>query len=163
MQQQTNQKMGEGLVSSDKKAILPLKNVAVQVKIKDYLVGISSTQVTPMTPVILWKCKATLTDDIIGKIFKFDVLFELTDGPSEEDVSVIHQFAVKKMIQEWQDDEPFEQRHKKEIIELSTDASVVSRYTAYIAVDVAQNKPVSGSMQSYELFAEENMMRKYIY
>ena len=106
------------------------------------------------------KCKATLTGDIIGKKFKFDVPFELTDGPSEEDVSVIHQLAVKKMIQEWQDDEePFEQKHKKKIIELSTDASVVSRYTAYIAVDVAQNKPVSGSMQSYELFAEEKMVR----
>ena len=106
------------------------------------------------------KCKATLTGDIIGKKFKFDVPFELTDRPSEEDVSVIHQLAVKKMIQEWQDDEePFEQKHKKEIIELSTDASVVSRYTAYIAVDVAQNKPVSGSMQSYELFAEEKMVR----
>lgn len=102
------------------------------------------------------KCKATLTGDIIGKKFKFDIPFELTNGSSDEDVSVIHQLAVKKMIQEWQDDEePFEQRHKKEIIELSTDASVVSRYTAYIAVDVAQNKPVSGSMQSYELFAED--------
>ena len=30
------------------------------------------------------------------------------------------------------------------------DASVVSRYTAYVAVDEAQNKPVSGSMQAYE-------------
>ena len=106
------------------------------------------------------KCKATLTGEIIGKKFKFDIPFELTEGESEEDVSVIHQLAVKKMIQDWQDDEePYEQRHKKEIIELSTDASVVSRYTAYIAVDVAQNKPVSGSMQSYELFAEERMVR----
>ena len=106
------------------------------------------------------KCKATLTGDIIGKKLKFDVPFELTNGSSEEDVSIIHQLAVKKMIQEWQDDEePFEKRHKKEIIELSTDASVVSRYTAYIAVDVAQNKPVLGSMQSYELFAEEIMVR----
>ena len=69
-------------------------------------------------------------------------------------MSVIHQLAVKGMIQEWQDDEgPYEQRHKKEIIELSTDASVVSKYTAYIAVDVVWNKPVSGSMQSYELTA----------
>ena len=101
------------------------------------------------------KCKATLTGDIIGKKFKFDIPFELTEGQSEkEDVSVIHQLAVKGMIQEWQDDEgPYEQKHKKEIIELSTDASVVSRYTAYIAVDVAQNKPVSGSMQGYELTA----------
>ena len=100
------------------------------------------------------KCKATLTGDIIGKKIKFDIPFELTEGRSEEeDVSVIHQLAVKGMIQEWQDDrEPYEQ-HNKEIIELSTDASVVSRYTAYIAVDVAQNKPVSGSMQSYELTA----------
>ena len=101
------------------------------------------------------KCKATLTGDIIGKKFKFDIPFELSEGgPEEADVSVIHQLAVKGMIQEWQDDEgPYEQRHKKEIIELSTDASVVSKYTAYIAVDVAQNKPVSGSMQSYELTA----------
>ena len=98
-------------------------------------------------------CKATLTGDLIGKKFKFDILFELTEeGPGEAVVSVIHQLAVKGMIQEWQDDEgPYDQKHKKEIIELSTDASVVSKYTAYIAVDVAQNKPVSGSMQSYEL------------
>ena len=101
------------------------------------------------------KCKATLTGDIIGKKFKFVIPFELTEGgPEEAGVSVIHQLAVKGMIQEWQDDEgPYEQRHKKEIIELSTDASVVSKYTAYIAVDVAQNKPVSRSMQSYELTA----------
>ena len=33
----------EGLVSSDKKTVLPLKNVSVQVKVKGYLVGISST------------------------------------------------------------------------------------------------------------------------
>ena len=106
------------------------------------------------------KCKATLTGDIIGKTFKFDIPFELTKGESEEGVSVIHQLAVKKMIQEWQDDgEPYEEKHKKEIIELSTDASVVSMYTAYIAVDVAQNKPVSGSMQSYELVAAERMAR----
>ena len=78
-------------------------------------------------------------------------------------MSVIHQLAVKGMIQEWQDDEePYEQRHKKEIIELSTDASVVSKYIAYIAVDVAQNKPVSGSMQSYELTAYgERVDKKY--
>ena len=101
------------------------------------------------------KCKATLTGDIIGKKFKCDIPFELTEeGPGETDVSVIHQLAVKGIIQEWQDDEePYEQRHNKEIIVLSMDASVVSKYTAYIAVDVAQNKPVSGSMQSYELTA----------
>ena len=98
------------------------------------------------------KCKATLTGDIIGKKFKFDIPFELVDKQSEEDVSVIHQLAAKRMIQEWQDDgESYEEKHKKEIIELSSDASVVSRYTAYIAVDVLQNKPVSGSMQGYEL------------
>ena len=106
------------------------------------------------------KCKATLTGDVIGKKFKFDIPFDLTEeGPGEADVSVIHQLAVKGIIQEWQDDEgPFEQKHKKEIIELSTDASVVSKYTAYIAVDVAQNKPVLGSMQSYELSASDNFM-----
>ena len=100
-------------------------------------------------------CKATMIGDIIGKKFIFDIPFELTErGAGEADVSVIHQLAVKGMIQEWQDDEaPYDQKHKKEIIELSTDASVVSKYTAYIAVDVAQNKPVSGSMQSYELTA----------
>ena len=106
------------------------------------------------------KCKATLTGDIIGKKFKFYIPFELTEGElGEADVSVIHQLAVKGMIQEWQDDEgPYKQKHKKEIIELSTDASVVSKYTAYIAVDVAQNKPVSGSMQSYELTAADCFM-----
>ena len=103
------------------------------------------------------KCKATLTGDIIGKKFKFDIPFELTEeGSGEADVSVIHQLAVKRMIQEWQDDEgSYKQRHNK-IIELSRDASVVSKYTAYIAVDVAQNKPVSGSMQSYEVLTVQS-------
>ena len=100
-------------------------------------------------------CKAILSGDILGKAFKFEIPFELPGRQAtEEDASVIHQLAAKVMIQEWQDDgEPYEERHKKEITELSCDASVVSRYTAYIAVDKAQNKPASGSMQSYELTA----------
>ena len=103
-------------------------------------------------------CKAILSGDILGKEFKFEIPFELSGRKTAEDVSVIHQLVAKVMIQEWQDDgEPYEERHKKEIIELSCDASVVSRYTAYIAVDEAQNKPVSGSMQSYELTAEETI------
>jgi len=97
-------------------------------------------------------CKAILSGDILGKKFQFEIPFKLPDLQAGEGVSVIHQLAAKVMIQEWQDDgEPYEQRYKKEIIELSCDASVASRYTAYIAVDEAQNKPVSGSMQSYEL------------
>ena len=101
-------------------------------------------------------CKAILSGDILGKEFRFEIPFELSGRQAaEEDVSIIHQLAAKVMIQEWQVDwEPHEERHKKEIIELSCDASVVSRYTAYIAVDEAQNKPVSGSMQSYELTAD---------
>ena len=33
----------EGLVSADKKTVLPLKDISVQVKVKGYLVGMSST------------------------------------------------------------------------------------------------------------------------
>ena len=99
-------------------------------------------------------CKAILSGYILGKAFKFEIPFELSSRQAtEEDVSVIHQLAAKVMIQEWQDDgEPYEERHKKEIIELSCDANVVSRYTAYIAVDEAQNKQVLGCMQSYEAY-----------
>jgi len=98
------------------------------------------------------KFKATLTGDIVGKEFKFDIPFQLPSRQGEEDVAVIHQLAVKQMIQEWQDDGGlYENKHKQEIIELSCDASVVSRYTAYVAVDEAQKKPVPGSMQAYEL------------
>jgi len=103
--------------------------------------------------------KAVLSGDILGREFKFEIPFELSRRQLEEDVSVIHQLAAKVMIQEWQDDgEPYEERFKKEIVELSCDASVVSRYTAYIAVDEAQNKPVSGSMQSYELTAGNDLI-----
>jgi len=100
-------------------------------------------------------CKAILSGDIVGKEFKFEIPFELSGRQAaEEDVSVIHQLAAKVMIQEWQDDgEPLQHEHNKEIAELSCDASVVSKYTAYVAVDEAQNKPVSGSMQNYELTA----------
>jgi len=96
-------------------------------------------------------CKAILRGDFLGEEFKFEIPFELSGRQSEENVSVIHQLAVKVMIQEWQDDEePYKKYYKKEITELSCDASVVSRYTAYIAMDEAQNKPVSGSMQGFE-------------
>ncbi|XP_065917471.1 von Willebrand factor A domain-containing protein 5A-like isoform X2 [Dysidea avara] len=101
------------------------------------------------------KCNAILTGDIVGNEFKFVIPFELPARQVEEDVTVIHQLAAKKMIQEWQDDgEPYENKHKQEIIALSCDASVVSKYTAYVAVDEIQNKPVSGSMQAYELTAD---------
>ena len=33
----------EGLISTDKKTVLPLKNISVLVKVKGYLVGVSST------------------------------------------------------------------------------------------------------------------------
>ena len=109
-------------------------------------------------------CKAILTGDILGKRFEFEIPFQLAEKQAEEDVSVIHQLAAKVMIQEWQDDgEPYEERHKKEITELSCDASVVSRYTAYIAVDEAQNKPVSGSMQSYDLKAGKTCVYVLVY
>jgi len=109
-------------------------------------------------------CKAILSGYFLGKVFKFEIPFELSGRQSDEDVSVIHQLAAKVMIQEWQDDgEPYEERHKKEITELSCDASVVSRYTAYIAVDEAQNKPVSGSMQSYDLKAGKTCVYVLVY
>ena len=75
-------------------------------------------------------CKAILSGDVLGIEFKFEIPFELSGRQTaEEDVSVIHQLAAKVTIQEWQDDgEPYEEKHKKEIIELSCDASVVSRY-----------------------------------
>jgi len=41
------------------------------------------------------KCKSTLTGDIVGKKFKFDIPFELPVTQIEEDVAVIHQLAVK--------------------------------------------------------------------
>ena len=88
------------------------------------------------------KCKATLAGDI-GKKFEFNVPFELSIRQAEGDEAVIHQLAVMQMIQEWQDDGvPHENKHKQEIIELNCDASVVSRYTAYVAVDEAQYQSV---------------------
>ena len=93
------------------------------------------------------KCKATLTGDIVRKKFKFNVPFELSVMQAEGNVALIHQLAVKQMIQEWQDDgEPHENKHKQEIIELSHDASVGSRYTAYVAVDEAQCQDVCKAM-----------------
>ena len=59
------------------------------------------------------KCKATLTGDIVGNKFKFDIPFELPVRQAAGDVAVIHQLAAKQMIQEWQDDgEPYENKHK---------------------------------------------------
>jgi len=76
-------------------------------------------------------CKAILSGDILGKKFQFEIPFKLPDLQAGEGASVIHQLAAKMIIQEWEDDgEPYEQKHKKEIIELSCDTSVVFRYSS---------------------------------
>lgn len=94
-------------------------------------------------------CKAVLTGDIAGKQFLHEILFDMGQL-SGDDSSLLHQLAAKKMIQEWQDDDDVE-KHKEDIVNLSIDSSVVSEFTAFVAIDKQQSLPVAGSMVTWML------------
>lgn len=95
-------------------------------------------------------CKAVLSGDIAGVQFVHEILFDV-GGLSgiKGDSVLLHQLAAKRMIQEWQDDDA--EKHKEDIVGLSIDCSVVSEFTAFVAVDEQQSVPVTGPLVSWML------------
>lgn len=94
---------------------------------------------------------ATLRGKILGQSFDFLLPFRILKSSSTESLTVVHQLAAKVLIQDWQDD--LAGKNKQDIIDLSIESSVISSYTAYIAIDENQDKPIEGAVKVWDILA----------
>ena len=94
---------------------------------------------------------ATLSGNILGRPVEHVLEFTMTGGgESDTSVPVIHQLAAKGLIRDWGDEGD---KRKDEIIKMSKDSGVVSSYTAYVAVDEEQDKPIAEALKTWDLTA----------
>ena len=94
---------------------------------------------------------AKLSGKILGQAIEHVIEFEVGND-SIVSVPVIHQLAAKSLIKDWENKDS----KKKDVIKMSIESSVVSCYTAYVAVDEEQDKPIEGAMKIYDLTASES-------
>ena len=94
-------------------------------------------------------CTATLKGNMLGDTLEHKVPFVLDSSTTAPSLPVIHHLAVKALITDWE----AAQKEKKSIVDLSTESSVISSHTAFIAVDEESSEPVSGSMKVYDIQA----------
>ena len=99
---------------------------------------------------------------ILEQPLEYSIPFEIPKGdpqPSEDSFTlpIVHQLAAKSLIQDWQNGEELQgfsaDKRKKAIIDLSTEASVVSVHTAFVAVDEEQDKPIEGAIKTWDITA----------
>ena len=99
---------------------------------------------------------------ILEQPLEYSIPFEIPKGDPQasEDsftLPIVHQLAAKSLIQDWQNGEELQgfsaDKRKKAIIDLSTEASVVSVHTAFVAVDEEQDKPIEGAIKTWDITA----------
>ena len=92
---------------------------------------------------------AILKGSMLGKPFEHCVPFNSNlDSCAESDgIYPVHRLAAKALISDWQDS----RKPTESIVSLSVESSVVSEYTAFIAVDEENLKPIEGSMQIWDI------------
>jgi hypothetical protein len=104
------------------------------------------------------KGSVTLKGELLGGKIEHKVEFQL---PREgnfgvDSVSTIHHLAGKSLIKEYERNEsPGRGNKKAEIVKLSCESGVISKYTAFIAIDEEQKEPVKGSLQTWDVVAPQ--------
>ena len=104
------------------------------------------------------KGSVTLKGELLGGEIEHKVEFQL---PREgnfgvDSVSTIHHLAGKSLIKEYERNEsPGRGNKKAEIVKLSCESGVISKYTAFIAIDEEQKEPVKGSLQTWDVVAPQ--------
>ena len=95
----------------------------------------------------------TLEGELLGEKIKHVLEFEVPgQGAGAGAVPTIHHLAGKALIKGLQNMESSGAR-KDEIVKLSCECSVISKHTAFIAIDEEQKEPVKGSLQTWDVVA----------
>ena len=93
----------------------------------------------------------TLEGELLGEKIKHVLEFKVSgQGPEAGAVPTIHHLAGKALIKGM---ENMESSKKDEIVKLSCECSVISKHTAFIAIDEEQKEPVKGSLQTWDVVA----------
>ena len=99
----------------------------------------------------------TLEGELLGEKIKHVLEFEVPgQGAGAGAVPTIHHLAGKALIKGLQNMESSGAR-KDEIVKLSCECSVISKHTAFIAIDEEQKEPVKGSLQTWDVVASRPM------
>ena len=102
------------------------------------------------------KGSVSLSGDLLGGRIDHTVDFEIPNQIQGDcqSVSTIHHLAGKRLIKEMEMKADDGGRGKEEeIVKLSCDSSVISKFTAFIAIDEEQKEPVKGSLQTWDVQA----------
>ena len=105
------------------------------------------------------KGTVTLEGELLGEKIKHVLEFEAPrQGAGQPQlVPTIHHLAGKALIKGLQNEESAGSK-KDEIVKLSCECSVISKHTAFIAIDEDQKEPVKGSLQTWDVVAPPPLM-----
>ena len=103
------------------------------------------------------KGTVSLKGELLGGKFEHKMEFQLPnqDQVPVGGVSTIHHLAGKSLIKEYERNEGSGKEKKGDIVKLSCECGVISKYTAFIAIDEEQKEPVKGSLQTWDVIAPE--------
>ena len=102
------------------------------------------------------KGKAVLKGEVSGQQVKHVVQFSSrpAGAANTSNIFPVHRLAAKALIADWQD----AGRSKEDIVSVSVESSVISRHTAFIAVDEDSSSPVQGALQTWDI--KSNLMQQ---
>ena len=102
---------------------------------------------------------AILKGRILDQPLEYTIPFQISKYDTEQDstISIIHHLAAKLLIQDWQNGEGLQgfsaDKMKKMIINLSIETIVVSKHTAYVAMDEEQDKSIAWAIKTWDITA----------
>ena len=94
------------------------------------------------------------------KLVEHTINFHVSDG-NAEGASTLHRLAAKCWITEKQDTEGLDKQGIASIISISKASNVVSKHTAFVAVDTESHEPVTGCLQPRPIYANRHATCSY--
>ena len=96
------------------------------------------------------KGSVTLKGKLLGEKIEHKMEFELPQQSAAQGIATIHHLAGKTLIKEAQCSDKVS---KEDIVKLSCESGVISKHTAFIAIDEEQKEPVKGSLNTFDVIA----------
>ena len=113
------------------------------------------------------KATVTLQGHLLRKTVKHILEVKLQplaeSGGFPLSVPTIHHLTGKAFIRDLLlEEEPGEMAVKDEVVKLSCECGVISKHTAFIAIDEEQKEPVKGSLQIWDVVANHPVLEPHV-
>ena len=99
-----------------------------------------------------------LSGDLLGAKIEHNMKFQVPVSVAKESVSqvsTIHHLAAKKLIKEMELNTS-SRKNNAELIQLSCNSNVICSQTAFIAIDEERKEAVKGSLETWDILADED-------